>query len=186
MDIFLKTVAIAAVSILWSNLTIAAASHPTIQPQPNQTINAPAITNNGSDFKIPPEERICPESSALVRDGLWWSANNKTWKSYTQSFAKNIKDFIGAQWAGVVVGKIICLYSGDVATEFPVALEQVTSLPVLEPKGVGWSALTDGHKFCKSSNIADCKFMVQPEENVTDVYKQIEYTGKKTNNNYNN
>lgn len=119
----------------------------------------------------------CPSVDELVKDDLWWSARNGAWKCYTQSFTTRIKSFIGAQWTGIKVGKVICLYIGDEAVAFPVALEQVHSQPILEPLSSSWSAPISNYKLCKSSNVADCGFQTQPAPDSSNIYDQIKYIG---------
>lgn len=123
----------------------------------------------------PPQ--YCPKESDLRKSGLWWTALNGSWRSYTQSFAKEIDSFIGAQWVGVKVGKVICIYRGKGGMDFPLALEQIYVAAVLEPTGVVWGPLTQGYKFCKSTNVADCLFFTRPKETVTEIYEQIKYKG---------
>jgi hypothetical protein len=142
-----------------------------------QTSNSqPLVTTIASN-----PQYFCPQDKNLVKDGLWWSSHDGAWKCYTQSFAKSIDAFIGAQWVGVKVGKIICLYRGKEGTDFPIALERVHVKEVLEPSGVGWSALVRGYKFCRSSNVADCPFYIKPTETVGEIYEQIKYTGGEKN-----
>jgi|WetSurMetagenome_2_1015567.scaffolds.fasta_scaffold219512_1 hypothetical protein len=147
--------------------TVSAVQSATTSPQPQQTNNNPP--------------HYCPKTSDLTRDGLWWSDATSSWKCYTQSFTREVKTFIGAQWVGIKVGKIICLYQGTEDFSFPIALEQVHSELILEPMTPTWSAKVDGYKLCKSASVIDCPFFVEPLPDLSHIYEQIQYTGPKDN-----
>lgn len=125
--------------------------------------------------------RLCPSPDILVKQDLNWATPDDKWQSYTPSSATRILSFTGAQWIGIKVGKIICLYETDEAVSFPVALEQTRSDLVIEPSGLGWSALTNGRKFCKSASVADCAYFLEQPQDVSDVYQEIKYAPKKDN-----
>ena len=119
--------------------------------------------------------QFCPLPDAMVKkDGKWLTKNGK-WRSYTPSTATKVSGFLGAQWVGIKVGKIICLYKTNETVEFPLALEQKHSDSILEPSNYGWSALANNRKFCKSANVADCAYFAQPQQDITNIYKEIEY-----------
>ena len=133
-----------------------------------------------------PQPHSCPDASELVRDGFWWTARNGTWKNFNQSFSQKITSFIGAQWNGVKVGKITCLYSPEGGDNFPVALEEVKTEIALEPKSSNWSALIGSRKLCKSANVADCSYYIEEQLTSGDVYKGIGYGDVKQNGNNEN
>ena len=118
--------------------------------------------------------QYCPAASELKKNRLWWSARG-AWKSYSQSFAKGISSFLGAQWIGIKVGKIVCLYSGQSNFDFPIALETEKTFLILSPKGKHWYNIKSGYKMCKSSNTHDCEFFLKPPPDITNVYEQIKY-----------
>lgn len=118
--------------------------------------------------------QFCPFAKELTKQDLSWVVGS-TWKSYNESFVTKIKSFVGAQWIGIRVGKIICLYQGDKSFDFPIALELVKSRIIDEPAGAYWSALVNNHKFCQSSNVFDCPFYVQKPKDTKEIYKDIEY-----------
>lgn len=164
--IFIHLLALALISIF---IPMGYASADTVtQISNNQPLVATIAAN---------PQYFCPQDKDLVKDGLWWSSRDGAWKCYTQSFAKSIDTFIGAQWVGVKVGKIICLYRGKEGMDFPIALERVHVKEVLEPSGAAWSALVRGYKFCRSINVADCPFYIKPTETAGEIYEQIKYTG---------
>ena len=119
--------------------------------------------------------QVCPKSEDLFRRGEYWIAKDGKWRNYTPSSASKIINFTGAQWAGISVGKIICLYQTNEAVSFPLAVEQITSQGVSEPSGRGWSSSSSNHRFCKSVNIADCGFYYEAPKEVNNPYDEIRY-----------
>lgn len=144
-------------------------------PQPN-VATADDVSNTTVDQNAA-YKRTCPDPSELVLENLYWTARNGAWKNYNQSLDKKVKGFIGAQWIGIKVGKVICLYEAQENISFPIALEQVQSEIILEPTGNNWSAYEHGRRLCKSANTADCAFYAQPPEDLSNIYKSIEYKG---------
>ena len=122
-----------------------------------------------------PQTYYCPSVSELTKDGLSWSAREGGWQSFSPSFAQEINTFLEAQWIGVNVGKIICLYQGKENFDFPIAIEPAKSILVLEPYGQAWATKHPGFKTCKSTNVSDCPFMAQQEESAENPYTQIKY-----------
>jgi hypothetical protein len=130
----------------------------------------------------------CPIASALKfnSENQTWSSG-KEWQGYEQSIVTEIQSFIGAQWTGVKIGKIICLYQGKNATDFPVSLEQrfipeKGSTLILEPTSENWGAEVQGYRFCKSTNVMDCPFHNLPSEQTPttkQLYDQIKYAPSK-------
>ena len=117
---------------------------------------------------------FCPEPDQLVRHGLWWEAG-KLWKSYSQSFVQDIDSFIGAQWIGINVGKIICLYKGKQRITFPVALEPVHPLLVISPTAPNWITTEHDYKKCTSNDVKDCPFNIRKPKVFDNLYDQIKY-----------
>ena len=115
----------------------------------------------------------CPKQSELYKKEMFWHGPN-TWRDYSASFVKNINNFAGAQWVGVNVGKVICLYKGVEENNFPVALERDNLMK--KPEGENWKSDASGYKICKSDNILDCPFVpqeVKSNENVYDFLSNI-------------
>lgn len=121
-----------------------------------------------------PAASYCPLANELTKEQVHWVVGNK-WFSYGESFAKEVGAFVGAQWIGIKVGKIMCLYQGKEGFDFPIVLEQVKSKIILEPIGPHWSSLVENHKLCKSSNVFDCQFYIKPAEDLGNIYEQIKY-----------
>jgi hypothetical protein len=138
---------------------------------------APAITFAQETAKLQPEDKptYCPAANKLVKEELWWHADG-FWKSYSESFVDKVDRFIGAQWIGVQVGTIICLYEGKNNFDFPVALEPVYTLTVLAPTGASWQTTKEGYKKCVSNDVLLCPFYKQKSSDNEDLYGQIKYT----------
>jgi len=146
---------------------------------------AQATTTDKQNAQPKQELLYCPAPEELTRSGLWWRAG-KVWKSYNESFVQHIQEFSGAQWIGVKVGKIICLYKGEEKLTFPVALETIHPILVPMPTGDNWTTTKQGYKQCISDDVKDCPFTQQKAEEVSDIYKQIQYQVKPQNNDNNN
>jgi len=122
----------------------------------------------------------CPQPQELTSDGPWWYVGT-IWKSYSRSFVEHIQSFSGAQWLGVKVGKIICLYKGKEKFTFPVALETVHPVLVPMPTGENWITTKEGYKTCLSDNVKDCPFTQQKRTDVSNIYEQIKYQAQSQN-----
>lgn len=122
-----------------------------------------------------PQTQFCPKREDLFKQGVYWTTKDGKWRNYTYSSADKIINFIGAQWAGIRVGKVICLYYTNEAVSFPLAIEQVTSQGTSEPSGLGWSSLSGNHRFCKSASIADCGFYYEAPKDLGNLYDEIKY-----------
>jgi hypothetical protein len=79
----------------------------------------------------------CPEPYMLSRQNLIWGAPGG-WVSHDRSLTKNIQSFLGAQWQGVKLGQVICVYGGTSDQDFNVNLHQTTDLLVPQPHGRNW------------------------------------------------
>jgi hypothetical protein len=126
-----------------------------------------------------PKPQYCPLPEKLIRnkDMLWGIDSN--WKSFTPSFTEEIGTFTGAQWTGIHVGKIMCLYQGKNSFDFPISLEQRVSKLFFEPAGQNWNLHVEGYIICKSSNVYDCPFFEEKKETISpgEAYKSLHYTG---------
>lgn len=119
---------------------------------------AAATTSKNSQF--------CPSIDQLHRDPvtMLWNSKEKTWRSYTASFTSTLSTFLGAQWQGVKVGTLFCLYQGQKMT-FPVTLQYAKL--VYEPSGGKWAPNKLGLRNCKSSDQKDCSFIPRAQETDT-------------------
>jgi hypothetical protein len=120
------------------------------------------------------EKQYCPQASSLkLSQDLWWTAPGD-WKSDSQSFVSEIDHFIGVQWTGINVGKVICLYRGKGKANFPVAMIRETLVP--EPSGNLWGPNQQGQRSCQSDEITDCPFLSEKNKKVgPDIYNQLEF-----------
>lgn len=132
----------------------------------------PKTTPDG--FKM----QYCPEKEKLVKTGMIWTAEDK-WKSHDESFAEKISEFLGAQWTGINLGTIICIYGDQAVVDFPIALEPIYVMSALEPQGDNWSVNVKGYRFCHSTNTQDCGFMVQQPKTQGPLYDDIKYNPTK-------
>jgi hypothetical protein len=80
----------------------------------------------------------CPaiKDLKLNKKTMLWSADGG-WKTYTQSFGTTIQSFRGAQWNGVQLGQIICVYSSKGAFTFPIKL--FYNKQVVDPETASWT-----------------------------------------------
>ncbi len=119
-------------------------------------------------------QELCPpvESMTQNADNTWSAPGG--WKSNSPSFLKSITSFVGAQWIGVNLGEIICIYSKGGKNRFPVNLQrpQLT----VSPTGGGWTADKGGYKDCNAVDPKQCRFFTTRADNShTDLYEQINF-----------
>ena len=65
----------------------------------------------------------CPAAKDLklnTKTKTWTALGG--WKTYTPSFGTQIQSFLGAQWNGVQLGQVICIYRAKDAFTFPIKL----------------------------------------------------------------
>lgn len=119
------------------------------------------------------QQQLCPAVTELKQNAdLLWTAPDG-WKSSSPSFLKTVKQFIGAQWFGVNLGEIVCIYIKGGKGDFPVHLHR----PVLvaSPTGGNWGQEKDGYKDCKSNDPQQCPFTIQKPYEIDNVYEQIDF-----------
>ena len=119
-------------------------------------------------------QAICPAPDTLTKDSktMLWSAPGG-WKSYQTSFAMKIRSFLGAQWDGVAVGQVVCLYQPS--DQFAFAIQLFYDKIVFEPKNKPWSNNLKGYRNCTSHHLKDCSFVirVKPKEDA-DIYQSLQ------------
>lgn len=123
----------------------------------------------------------CPSPNELtIQDNHWVAANN--WRSDQSISGNKIVSFLGAQWIGVNLGSIVCLYKEIGAFSFPVALKKTVNFVVDEPKNISWAKTSSGWKQCISSDISTCSFTYESNsKSTTEIYQQIQYKDKNPN-----
>lgn len=135
--------------------------------------NVPVVSQETAATTRTTKNLYCPEVGKLMKKEMFWGAPGG-WKSYSQSFVDVIDSFSGAQWVGVNVGKMLCVYKGKGSFEFPVVLQNDTLTPV--PEGPKWVKQSGGYINCLSGDVLDCPFKF--EETTTDiknVYKELDF-----------
>lgn len=146
---------------------------------------------------VPQSNFYCPSPSALKKNPnpaiANWSAQTRAgfWKSYQQSFATRVTHFIGAQWNGVNVGQITCVYNSEqVFSENGAAAIQPT-LPILlafhtltyQPTKGKWQYMKKQRVFnCYSNNRRDCPFQVRVKKQTGNIYQEAESLKNKSDN----
>ena len=162
----------------WAENAIATGS-PSVLPQTN-TVRQAQIQEEQK--YVPPNTQLvqdlCPPVETLVKDPIQqtWSAPNG-WKTNAPSFLKTVDSFAGAQWVGVGVGEIICVYTKTGRNTFPVTLQRGKLVPA--PVGGLWSENKGGYMECIANDIQQCSFFTQIPKKQENVYDQLDfYKGK--------
>ena len=114
----------------------------------------------------------CPSAKAFKKNQqtLHWSATGG-WQGYQKSFATKLGAFLGAQWQGVAIGQITCLYQPANKFTFPISIYY--NKIVFEPKGQYWGKNKGGYRDCASKNPANCAFVVRPKKKGGDPYQDL-------------
>lgn len=104
----------------------------------------------------------CPSIKQLTinpQTKIWTSPGG--WKAFDKSFGTQIKSFAGAQWVGVKLGQVICIYKPVGTFTFPVFMyynRQVVQ-PGTSPSDSGsWVQVKKNRINCVSNKLADCTF----------------------------
>lgn len=170
-----------------SSQTPAAPTAPPASPQgaaPSTAPGAPATTApsatppSDQDTTVTTKKLYCPEVSKLKKINLFWGAPGG-WRSYSESFVDVIDSFSGAQWIGVNVGKMLCVYRSKSTFDFPIVLQNDTLTPI--PEGEKWIVTKEGYRNCISGDILECPFKFEEEKTgKIDVKKELDFfKGKK-------
>lgn len=123
------------------------------------------------------EKILCPDPRDLSKNGLFWGAPNG-WRSFSQSFVNEIKGFAEAQWHGINVGKMMCVYVGMAERSFPVVLQN--DLLTQMPTTLSWGILIQGVVKCKSNDTEQCPFFhTKREVDMEKVYRELDFKKKK-------
>lgn len=145
------------------------ASQPSVGRLSERHLRAPAKSEDASQ-KF--EKKYCPSPNTLTKKGLMWYAPGG-WRSYSASFINEIHGFSGAQWVGVKLGKIICIYGGVGQTAFPVSIER-DNLVNSPRQNLFWGPDQGGYRNCQGERIQDCPYEMKRVTNKKqDVYEGI-------------
>lgn len=116
--------------------------------------------------------RLCPPVNIIKKNPvtLAWSTIDNRFASKTTSFADSLTQFIGAQWTGVNVGQLTCIYRTSPAHTFPVIL--IFNTLATTPTGPHWRPAQAGYMNCISPNNdpSDCPFSTQRAPAKQDLY----------------
>lgn len=113
----------------------------------------------------------CPEPSALVKnDKAMTFAAKGGWKSYERSFVTEVDTFKGAQWQGINVGQVMCVYTGKPAGTFPIYL-YFDHLSVTPSKG-NWVTQKGHYSNCGSTSRSECPITVQRTPKQQNIYEE--------------
>jgi len=138
------------------------------------------VVNQADGTQVTLQTFYCPAPSALIKNGLYWGTSTGGWRSYSESFDTSVVSFIGAQWVGVNVGKMICLYKGNLSMSFPINVQNDTLS--LTPSGALWGKDQGGYRNCHSSNVYDCPFVVKKVSvNMQEIYHSLDFFKGKPN-----
>ena len=157
--------------------------------QPDAIKKAEYHTPNTRDSSPPPclskkrqekENRFtCPSPRELYKQEMRWQTDSG-WKGYQDSFAHKISHFMGAQWKGVGIGRVICLYKSDDENDFPIQI--ATTALIRRPVYAYWDHNPNAdllNCISKNSDPCDCQFSFYREAKETDVDKIITGIEKK-------
>ena len=126
---------------------------------------------NGRDKEYLKE--YCPAVEELYRnDNQTWSAPGG-WKSSNPSFMHSLEQFVGAQWVGVNVGDVLCIYAKNGRPDFPVTLQK--QIITISPTGGQWSVDQGGYKDCKSNDVEQCAFEEQIQHSTGTLYEDLDF-----------
>lgn len=168
-------------SLLYLLLSISITSLAQTSPSPpmpiNTAPNTPATTNVNSTIpRNELKEDYCPPSTSLSHNNdMTWTAPGG-WKNSSLSFLKNIQTFIGAQWIGVTLGEVLCLYIKEGRGAFPLTLQR--EILAVSPTGGNWSGDKGGYKDCKSNDVVQCPFFIKvpaPPQKPSEIYEQLNF-----------
>jgi hypothetical protein len=107
----------------------------------------------------------------------YWSAKGE-WRTNSPSFLRTVDRFVGAQWVGVSIGEVICIYTKTTRSAFPVMLQRGKLVPAPLRGGL-WSEDKGGYMECKSNDVQNCPFLTQVPLKEKNVYEELDfYKGK--------
>lgn len=140
----------------------------------------PESTTSSDKTHKPKNIVFCPPISTLRKNPIKmnWTAPGG-WKSYDISFIEKVSKFLGAQWNGVNIGQITCVYSAAKKHVFPIKL--IFHTLALEPSDGKWTKNLGGYRDCFSIKQKNCAFKVRTKPKPKDIYKEAE--SLKSNNN---
>ena len=135
-------------------------------------INAPAISGHR------PVVSQCPAVTSLSQQKMFWGAPGG-WVSFNPSFITKVTTFVAAQWQGIKLGKVLCVYTGNKGMDFPIVLQQTEAQLVPKPVGLQWAPVNDSLLNCTAAqgqplSPAQCAFIVERPVNQQNPYQELE------------
>lgn len=132
----------------------------------------PAASSAVASSVVTTKKLYCPPISKLMKKDMFWGAPGG-WRSYSQSFVSTIDSFAGAQWVGINVGKMLCVYKGKQTFEFPVVLQNDALTPT--PEGGKWVVKAGGYNNCLSGDTLDCPFKFEETTTSKDAINELDF-----------
>jgi hypothetical protein len=106
--------------------------------------------NNNNTIK----ELYCPKITDLKQTNMKWHAETIVkWNEAEESFVTQITSFKGAQWQGIKVGQISCIYKGADSNTFPVVLQNNHMFK--QPQHQNWIK-SDNTYNCLDGQVENC------------------------------
>ena len=112
------------------------------------------------DFTATKAAHYCPRVDELVLDKKKriWSAQQNNWKSYETSFAVEVDHFLGAQWLGIKIGQVACIYAAKTQYTFPVLLVYNKLVRMPTEQSYWKKDSKNGRYHCITNQISQCPF----------------------------
>lgn len=114
---------------------------------------------------------ICPTPDKLIKNKnkmMFYAGDN--WRTYEKSFITKVTTFVGAQWDGINVGRIICVYIGKPKGSFPLQLHFMKLSKT--PDGGKWKQKNSSLKSCASTDRTQCPFTYTKKTGKIDIYEE--------------
>lgn len=172
-------IGLSALAMLLQGMAFAVTAAEPASQTSEQTEAAPvAKATEGMSF--------CPDISQIQKNQITvkWEAQTKdgTWKSYQTSFATNLTQFVGAQWAGEAVGQVTCIYKAEQRFTMQGNLTIQPALPVLlvfhtltfQPTIGKWKHVSEGVYNCYAFDKEDCPFKMNVQKQTENVLQEAE------------
>ena len=107
-------------------------------------------------------ELYCPKISELKQTNMKWHAETQVnWKEAEESFVTEIASFEGAQWQGIRVGEVSCIYKGSDSNTFPIVLQNNHMFE--QPTHANW--IRSGSTYnCLNSEVENCPLFPHMEK----------------------
>ena len=136
-------------------------------------------------YAQPPKQltRYCPAVKDIVKSKQnHWGTAGGNFRNFQTSFAKKLDKFVGAQWQGANLGYITCVYKPHDASLFYITLlfNKLTYQPSTDK--TKWVKSKKGPWFnCHFEDQKQCPFIIRPEPQKQDVYKEAESLRQEAN-----